>query len=168
MKIISRFSSIFLALLWTAAGANNTVFRYRQPVPPNVHIVDTKPKFAEIQEANSGVLVSPENGGYYLKHPDSGKVVAVSSDELSTELDQSYLSLFRKLEDDGMHEDAANILRELQENGADLQKREEDTDCGFACGGHVCSHPHCVYPGVPGKCPYYIGCYMCSTRHVCV
>lgn len=168
MKIVSRLSNVYLALLWTTASANDAVFRYRQPIPSNVQIADTKLGFYEIQDANPGALVFPENGGYYLKHPDSGQVVAVSSDELSTELDQAHIGLSRTLENEGKHEEAAEVLRELRENGVDLQKREEDTDCGFACGGHVCSNPHCVHPGVPGKCAFISGCYMCGGRHRCI
>lgn len=105
------------------------------------------------------MLVYPENGGYYLKHPDSGKVVAVSSEDLSTKMDQPFLSLSRKLEAEGNYEEAAVVLQDLQENGGDLPGREEDTDSGIACGGIVCNHPHCVYTGIPGKCVYCAGCH---------
>ncbi|KAJ5806849.1 hypothetical protein N7474_010441 [Penicillium riverlandense] len=135
MRITQCYLSILLAFMCAISTANDTVLRYKQPIPPNVQIVDTKPKFAEVQDANPGVLVYPENGGYYLKHPDSGKVVAISSDDLSTKLDQSFLSLSRKLEAEGNYEEAAVVLQDLQENVGALQKREEDTDCGFACGG---------------------------------
>ncbi|KAJ5191694.1 uncharacterized protein N7498_010679 [Penicillium cinerascens] len=169
MKITSSFSGILLAFLWGTASANDTVLRYKQPIPPDVQVVGTKPEFGEVQDANPGVLLFPENGGYYLKHPDSNIVVAVSSDDLSTELDQSYMSLSRKLEGEGNHEEAVDVVRVLQENGADLQKREDDTDCGSACGGsYRCSHPRCVYPHIPGKCVHYSGCYICSSNRVCI
>lgn len=116
------------------------------------------------------MLLFPENRGYYLKDPDSGEIVAASSDALSTELDQSYMSLSRKLEDEGNHEEAVDVIRELRENGADLQKREEDWNSGsYGCiPPRVCSHPRCVYPHVPGKCIHYGSCYICSARHVCI
>lgn len=171
MTNIPCFSSILLAVLCATASASDTVLRYKQPIPSNVPIIDTKPKLAEMQNAHPGVLLFPGDGGYYLKHPGSGEIVAASSDALSTELDQSYMSLSRKLEDEGNHEEAIDVIRELRENGADLQKREEDWNCGASgCTPpyKVCSHPRCVYPHVPGKCIHYGSCYICSARHVCI
>lgn len=170
MKNNPCFSSILIAVLCATTSARDTVLRYKQPIPPNVQIIDTKPNFAEVQGTHPGVILFPENGGYYLKYPDSGEIVAASSDALSTELDQSYMSLSRKLEDEGNHEEAVDVIRELRENGADLQKREESWDCGaYGCGPpRVCSHPRCVYPHVPGKCIHYGSCYICSARYVCI
>ncbi|EED13794.1 hypothetical protein TSTA_100390 [Talaromyces stipitatus ATCC 10500] len=90
MKTTSNFSIVllFLAFLWETATADDTLSRYKRPLPPNVQIADTKPKLREFQDANPGALVGPENGGWFLKYPDSGKVVAASSDNLTIELDQ--------------------------------------------------------------------------------
>ncbi|EED22358.1 hypothetical protein TSTA_096070 [Talaromyces stipitatus ATCC 10500] len=132
MKTTSNYSNVLplLAFLWETASADNTLSRYKQPLPPNIQIADTKPKLRELQDANPGALVGPENGGWFLKYPDSGKVVAATSDNLTIDLDQRYMSFYHHLEEEGNHEEAADVLRELQENGADLQKLKADWNCG--------------------------------------
>ncbi|KAJ5266659.1 hypothetical protein N7478_009467 [Penicillium angulare] len=135
MVNISKLSNVFLVLICTLASANN-ISRYRKPLPSNVQIVDTKFGFHCVQEANRGTLVSVENSGYYSKHPDSGKVVAASSDKLSAELDQSQIGLARTFGIEGKHEEAANLLGKLQENGLDLQKREESNVPKYVVDAH--------------------------------
>ncbi|KAF3396918.1 hypothetical protein DPV78_007390 [Talaromyces pinophilus] len=170
MKTTSSLSTIFLCLplLWATVSANHNILRYKQPLPPNVPIVETGPELRELQDANLGALVGPENGGWYLKYPDNGEIVAVSSDNLTMELDQRYMSLASTLENEGNHQGAADLLRELRENGADMETLKSDGDCGaHGCKTRGCSHPFCAYPGVPGKCPFYTGCYICSVYRRC-
>ncbi|EEA21107.1 hypothetical protein TMatcc_001112 [Talaromyces marneffei ATCC 18224] len=172
MKTTSSLSTILLCLAvpWVTASANDTLLRYKQPLPPDIEIVDLKLRFYEVQDANPGALIGPENGGWYLKYPDNGKVVAVSTDNLTIELDQRYMSFAHTLKDEGNHDEAADVLRELRENGADLEKLKKDWDCGaYGCTPQRgCSFPFCVNPGAPGKCIYYSGCHYCSIRNRCI
>lgn len=171
MKTTSSLSTIFLCipLLWATASANDTLLLYKQPLPTNVPIVETGLELRELQDANLGALVGPENGIWYLKYPDNGEIVAISSDNLTMELDQRYMSLANTLENEGNHEEAADLLRELRENGADMERLKSDGDCGpYGCKTRGCSRPFCVYPGVSGKCPMYANCHYCSYKKRCI
>lgn len=170
MKVTSNFSSLFLlTFLWKTTGADDTLSRYKQPLPPDVKIIATGPQLSELQDANPGALIGPENGGWYLKYPDSGKVVAASSGNLTVELDRRWMNLYFTFKDEGNHEEAADVLQELQENGADMEKLKE-YNCGGPAGCVIecCNNPRCVYPGKPGKCVLYTNCYWCGARHKCI
>ncbi|KAJ5690632.1 hypothetical protein N7462_005024 [Penicillium macrosclerotiorum] len=126
MTVTFFFSTSLLFCLWATTSVNATVLRYKTPIPQNAQIVDTKPRLAEIQRAHSGTLLFIENGGYYLKYPESGEVLAVSSDILSVELDRSHIFLSRTLATEGYHEEAIEIMKKLGENGADVFMSEND------------------------------------------
>lgn len=113
--------------------AEATKTRYRSPIPPNVEIAKTKPAFAQIQNANLGTLVWPENGGYYLKYPD-GKVVAIASDRLCSVMDDSYMVLYFNLEREGLQEEAEETLEDLRKAGIDADRLKRDASDEIKAG----------------------------------
>ncbi|KAL4889821.1 hypothetical protein BDV59DRAFT_205007 [Aspergillus ambiguus] len=77
---------------------------------------------------------------------DLTKIIAYSADALSQDLDARMASarLFdRLLQKKDLTE---NRLRNI-----------------FAC-----SHPRCVYPGIPGKCVHYTDCHFCAHTRRCI
>lgn len=91
--------------------------------------------------------------------------MAVSSDNLTMELDQRYISLASTLENEGNNQGAADLLRELRENGADTETLKSGGDCGaYGCKTRGCSHPFCAYSGLPGTCPFYTATCALSTE----
>ncbi|KAJ6096307.1 hypothetical protein N7486_007053 [Penicillium sp. IBT 16267x] len=172
MQITSIVSMLFVAFTWVNAsenftatrGVTDTLLRYKKPLPSSAFVANKRLRFTDYQDANPGTLVYPENGGYYLKYPDSDIVVAFSSDNLSAVLDMSQISLYRNLKSRGSFEEAADLAQELAENGVDLQKfAEEDLDTHSQCGFH-----NCAYPGIAGSCATYSGCNWCSNHHICI
>lgn len=123
------------------SNASLATTRYISPIPENITIANTKPQLAEMQHANIGALLFPENGGYYLKHPE-GKVVAVASDRLCSILDDSHMSLYFHLEMEGEHEDAAGVLEDLRKAGIDADKLKREASDAIRHGACV------VDPGV--------------------
>lgn len=113
-----------------------TTTRYKSPIPPNVEIVKTKPEFAKIQNTNSGTLVGPENGGYYLKFPE-GKVVAIASDRLCSVMDDSYMSLYFHFEREGLHKEAEETMEDLRKAGIDVDRLKRDTSDEIRSGACV-------------------------------
>lgn len=78
------------------------------------------------------------------------------------------MKIYLALRDEGNDEEAADALRELEENGAGIQKLKEDYECGRpdrCLSG--CSHLFCVNVGVLGKCVLYTGYYICSSYQRC-
>ncbi|KAJ5925669.1 hypothetical protein N7454_008308 [Penicillium verhagenii] len=142
----------------------DTLSRYKEPLPSNISIINTKLGFSESQDAHPGTHPVPQNGGYYLKYQDSEKIVAASTDNLSAALDLAYLSLYWNLEETGEHEEAVELARELADNGFEVRDwRPEELENG----SNACSHPHCVYAGVGGKCVLYTGCFWCGRNRKC-
>lgn len=120
------------------ASMNNTlaITRYKLPIPPNVEIANTKPAFVKIQWANPGALGGPENGGYYLKHPE-GKVVAIASDRLCSIMDDSYMSLIFHLEREGLNEEANDNMEDLRKAGIDADKLKAEASDAIKSGACV-------------------------------
>ncbi|KAJ5191695.1 uncharacterized protein N7498_010680 [Penicillium cinerascens] len=123
--------------------ATTTTTRYNSPIPPNIEIVGTKPELAKTQEANLGALLYPENGGYYLKYPES-KVVAIASDRLCSVLDDSYTSLLFHYEREGLHQEAEEVMKELRKGGIDADALKRDASVEIKSGA-------CVLDGGPDR-----------------
>lgn len=113
-----------------------TKARYKSPIPPNIEIVGTKPELAKIQHANLGALLSPENGGYYLKYPES-KVVAIASDRLCSVLDDSYLSLLFNFEREGLHQEAEEVMEDLRKGMIDADTLKRDASVEIKSGACI-------------------------------
>lgn len=172
MQITSTLSLLLIAFTSVNAHENFTstkdatdsLLRYKNPLPSSAFKANTRLGLTNFQDANPGTLVYPENGGYYLKYPDSGIVVAFSSDNLSAVLDLAHISLYRNLQSQGNLEEAANLAQELAENGVVLHKfAQVDLYVHNRCRSH-----YCAYPGLTGACALYDGCYWCSSRHSCI
>lgn len=174
MQFNSTVSLLFIAFTRVNAHENftptkdvtDTLLRHKNPLPSSAFKVNTRLGFTNSQDTNPGTLVYPENGGYYLKYPDSEIVVAFSSYNLSAVLDMAHISLYRTLQSRGRFEEAADLAQELAENGVDLHKfkfAEVDLDVHNRCRIH-----YCAYPGMTGACATYDGCYWCSSRHSCI
>ncbi|KAJ5916670.1 hypothetical protein N7504_000685 [Penicillium tannophilum] len=101
MQITSIISLLLVASTCVNAYENftstkdvtDTLLRYKKSLPPSAFKANTRLGLTNFQDANPGTLVYPENGGYYLKYPDSDIVVAFSSDNLSAVLDLAHISL---------------------------------------------------------------------------
>lgn len=117
------------------ASTNSTlpITRYKSPIPPDVKIANTKPEFAKLQWDNEGALVGPENGGYYLKHPE-GKVVAIASDRLCSIMDDSMMSLIYDLESQGLYEEANLNMDDLRNAGIDADKLKAEASDEIKAG----------------------------------
>lgn len=111
--------------LTMSAVAATTTTRYKSPIPPSVKIAVTKPELGRLQEANLGCLLYPENGGYYLKHPE-GAIIAIASDRLCSVLDDSYLSLLFHFERDGLQKEAQEVVDDLRKGGMDVARLKAD------------------------------------------
>ena len=120
------------------ASTNNTfpITRYKSPIPSDVKIANTKPEFAKLQWDNQGALVYPENGGYYLKHPE-GKVVAIASDRLCSIMDDSSMSLVYYLEREGLYEEANENMDGLRKAGIDADKLKAEASDEIKSGACV-------------------------------
>lgn len=117
-------------------ATTTTTTRYKSPIPQNVDIIETKPELGRIQDANQGALLYPENGGYYLKYPESA-VVAIASDRLCSVLDESYLSLFFYYEREGLHTEAEEVLEDLRKGGIDAERLKRDASVELKSGACV-------------------------------
>ncbi|OOQ86424.1 hypothetical protein PEBR_21317 [Penicillium brasilianum] len=115
---------------------STTTTRHNSPIPPNIEIVATKPEMVKIQHANLGALLYPENGGYYLKYPES-KVVAIASDRLCSVLDDSYMSLLFHCEREGMHQEAEEVMEDLRKAGIDADTLKRDANVEIKSGACV-------------------------------
>ncbi|KAJ5113424.1 hypothetical protein N7456_001958 [Penicillium angulare] len=166
MMTITYLPIFLFASLYAAASIHDTTQRYKQPLLANVQVVDTKDQLGEIQDARPSFLLTPENGGYYLKHPESGEVIAASSDILSIQLDESCISLYQNLKEEGNGDEASNVLQGLQKNGIDLSKPEESANKKKP----KCKLRHCKFP--PGSqnkgCMRDGYCRQCSVYDRCV
>ncbi|EED12324.1 hypothetical protein TSTA_003810 [Talaromyces stipitatus ATCC 10500] len=111
------------------ASMNNTLTRYKSLLPPDVIIAESKLRFAELQHANLGALVYPENGGYYLKFPE-GKVVAIANDRLRSVIDEN-------LERDGMQEEANETMEDLRKAGIDADRLKAEASDKIKSDGCV-------------------------------
>lgn len=70
--------------------------RYKDPIPPGVHVFTTLDEAVTIQEENPQAVFYPVNNGQYAKNPD-GTVVAVASDDVCDEIDRRNADLDAKI-----------------------------------------------------------------------
>lgn len=138
---------LFLISLVAMTYAATT--RYNVTLPEGATVLDTENDIREFTASHPDVDLETANGGYTIKEPN-GTVVAYVGDNLSKELDERMKSLERY--------ESYLVEKRVSEN--------DESKAFEAARG--CSHPHCVYPGVPGKCPHYTGCYICSHGRRCI
>ncbi|KAE8138178.1 hypothetical protein BDV38DRAFT_244817 [Aspergillus pseudotamarii] len=138
-----------LLLISLAATAYAATTRYNTPLPDGAMVLDTEKDLREFTASHPDVDLETANGGYTIKEPN-GPILAYVGDNLSNELDgrMKSLELYEKL-------------------SAEKGVSENDVSKVFETA-RGCSHPHCVFPGVPGKCAHYSGCYICSHGHRCI
>ncbi|KAE8386178.1 hypothetical protein BDV23DRAFT_163765 [Aspergillus alliaceus] len=138
-----------LFLISIVATTYAATTRYNSPLPKGATVLDTENDLQEFTASHPDVDLETANGGYTIQEPN-GPILAYVGDNLSKELDERMKSL------------------ELYENlSAEKGVSENDVAKVFETA-RGCSHPHCVYPGIPGKCPHYTGCYICSHGHRCI
>lgn len=138
-----------LFLISLVATTYADVTRYNAPLPEGATVLDTENDLREFVASHPDVDLETANGGYTIQQPN-GLVLAYVGDNLSKDLDERMKSL----------ELYENLLAEKGMSENDVSKVFE--------AAHKCSHPRCVYPGVPGKCEYYTACYICSHNHRCI
>ncbi|KAE8372798.1 hypothetical protein BDV26DRAFT_297543 [Aspergillus bertholletiae] len=136
-------------LLSVVATTYAATTRYNTPLPDGAMVLDTETDPREFTASHPNVNLETANGGYIIKEPKS-PVLAYVGDDLGKEPDgrMKSLELYEKLL-------------------ADKDVSENDVSKVFKTA-HECSHAHCIFVGVPGKCEHYTGCYICSHGHRCV
>ena len=122
--------------------------RYNAPLPENALVLHSDYELREFTATHPDLNLDTANGGWVIQEPN-GPVLAYVGDDLSKELDARVRSL------------------ELYEQLV-MQKgvSENDISMLFEAAGR-CSHPHCVNPGLPGKCIFYNHCGFCGYNHRC-
>lgn len=131
--------------------------------PSDVIIVHDRQSLNDLVKVYSDTVLHAENGGYYLKDMDD-EVVAITADDLCTELDAAFASIDADVVGDGSgsEDGGSGSFGE-----ADVTKRNEDLACYPNCLHNYCSHPRCLRYAV---CLSYTNCHVCSTssRKVCI
>ncbi|CAI7613480.1 unnamed protein product [Penicillium crustosum] len=123
----------------------------------------TRQSLNDLVKVYPDTILHAENGGYYLKDMDD-EVVAITADDLCTELDAAFASIDANFVGDGSgSEDGGSGSL----GGADVTKWDEDLACYPNCLHNYCSHPRCFRSAV---CLSYTNCHVCSTnsRKVCI
>lgn len=132
----SIFTSLVYFLCFFTAMVEGLT-RYHTTPPSDVIIVHDRQSLNDLAKVYPDTLLHPENGGYYLKGMD-GEVVAITADDLCTELDADFASIDANFVDDGSgSEDGGSGSL----GGADVTKRNEDLACYPNCLHNYCSHP---------------------------
>lgn len=89
MKSVLEF--LVFAVFCTAT-MTESVTRYKTDPPAGAVVVQNRQGLNDIVRANPETILSPENGGYYLKNMD-GETLAIAGDELCVELDAAVASV---------------------------------------------------------------------------
>lgn len=140
-------SKLVLASLVATAYAATT--RYNTPLPESATVLDTENEIRQFTVSNPNVTLETANGGYTVQEFD-GTVLAYVGDNLSKNLDERMKSL------------------ERFENRSKEKRVSDNDESKVFEAANACSHPTCVYPGVPGKCAHYSGCYICAHSRRCI
>lgn len=154
-------SFVYFLCFFTAMVEGLT--RYHTTPPSDVVIVHDRQSLNDLVKVYPDTILHAENGGYYLKDMDE-EVVAITADDLCTELDAAFASIDADVVGDGSgsEDGGSGSLGE-----ADVTKRNEDLACYPNCLHNYCSHPRCFRSAV---CLSYTNCHVCSTssRKVCI
>lgn len=123
---------------------------YTTTLPENALILPSETALKAFTTNNPDVTIHNHSGGYAIRQGWDGAILAYTADPLSKDLNPRMASarLFDRL---------------LQEKGM-----SEARLGAFFEEVRACSHPHCVHPGVIGKCMQYAACLWCGGSHRCI
>ena len=137
--------TVLLALVAGCHALSTT--RYTQGIPAGAVVVGTREDLNAVVKANPSTVLNDADNGFHLVD-GNGKVVAVASDELIPELENTMREI-----------DAANAKGSLEGDTQEVKR-----DGATASAPLACAHRRCFNSVI---CITYKDCHICS-RNRCI